>query len=52
VPVTSTGVRIRIAKLYDATEEFMYKIIRVAGWARSVREGKDFCFVTLTDGST
>jgi aspartyl/asparaginyl-tRNA synthetase len=30
----------------------MYKIITVAGWARSLRTGnKDFCFVELYDGS-
>jgi hypothetical protein len=51
VPAISCGTRLRIAKLYDAHEEFMYKIIKVAGWARSVRTGKDCCFVTLTDGS-
>lgn len=31
----------------------MYKVITVAGWARTVRAGgKDFCFIELTDGSS
>jgi hypothetical protein len=52
VPVASYGHRLRIAKLYESHEEFMYKIITVAGWARTVRPGgKDFCFIELADGS-
>lgn len=52
VPAASYGHRLRIARLYDSHEEFMYKIITVAGWARTVRPGgKDFCFIELTDGS-
>ena len=55
VPTTSyggSGHRIRIGKLFDNHEDFMYKIITVAGWARSLRTGnKDFCFVELYDGS-
>jgi aspartyl/asparaginyl-tRNA synthetase len=43
----------RIAKLYDSHEEFMYKIITVAGWAKTVRSGgKDFCFIEISDGSS
>ncbi len=31
----------------------MYKIITVAGWARTVRDGgKGFSFIELTDGSS
>lgn len=53
VPVASYGHRIRIGKLFDSHEEFMYKIIQVAGWARTVRGGgKDFSFIELHDGST
>lgn len=52
VPTASYGHRLRIAKLYENHEEFMYKIITVAGWARTTRAGgKDFCFIELTDGS-
>ena len=48
----SYGHRLRIAKLYDSHEEFMYKIITVAGWARTTRAGgKDFTFIELHDGS-
>ena len=53
VPVASYGHRMRIAKLYDSHEEFMYKIITVAGWAKTVRSGgKDFCFIEISDGSS
>lgn len=37
VPTFSYGPRIRIAKLYDNYEEFLYKIITVAGWVRTSR---------------
>ena len=53
VPVASYGHRLRVAKLFDSHEEFMYKIITVAGWAKTVRAGsKDFYFIELTDGSS
>ena len=53
VPVASYGHRLRIAKLFDSHEEFMYKVITVAGWAKTVRAGgKDFCFIELSDGSS
>ena len=51
VPITSSGSRIRIAKLFDSHEEFIDKVIKVCGWSRSVRDAKDFCFITVTDGS-
>lgn len=52
MPVASYGHRLRIAKLFDNHEEFMYKVITVAGWARTTRAGgKDFCFIELHDGS-
>lgn len=53
VPVASYGHRLRIAKLFDSHEEFMYKVITVAGWAKTVRSGgKDFCFIEISDGSS
>lgn len=53
VPVASYGHRIRISKLFDSHEEFMHKIITVAGWARTTRAGgKDFCFIEIHDGSS
>lgn len=53
VPVGSYGHRLRIAKLFDGHEEYMYKIITVAGWARTVRSGgKEFCFIEISDGSS
>lgn len=46
------GGRVRIGKLFDDHEPYMYKIITVGGWARSVRaSGKEFVFVELSDGS-
>lgn len=51
VACVSFGGRVRIAKLHSNHEELLYKIIKVAGWARSVRDGKDFCFIALSDGS-
>lgn len=52
-PIFSYGHRIRIAKLYENPEEFLYKIIKVSGWARTTRAGgKDFCFIELNDGSS
>jgi uncharacterized protein with FMN-binding domain len=52
VPTASFGHRIRIAKLFDNHEEFMYKIIQVAGWVRTARaSGKEFMFVEINDGS-
>ena len=48
----SFGERVRIARLFLSYEEFVGKIIRVAGWAKSTRaQSKDFCFVELNDGS-
>ncbi len=53
VPAASYGHRLRIGKLFEDHTEFMYKIITVAGWARTVRPGgKDLCFIELTDGSS
>lgn len=53
VPTASYGHRIRIAKLFDSHEEFLYKIITVAGWAKTVRSGgKDFSFIEISDGSS
>ena len=53
IPTASYGHRLRIAKLFDSHEEFLYKIITVAGWARTVRAGgKDFAFIEVSDGSS
>ena len=53
VPVASYGHRLRIAKLFDSHEEYMYKVITVAGWAKTVRSGgKDFSFIEISDGSS
>ena len=49
----SYGHRLRIAKLFENHEPYMYHIITVAGWARTVRPGgKEFCFIELHDGSS
>jgi aspartyl/asparaginyl-tRNA synthetase len=53
VPTASYGNRIRIAKLFDSHEDFLYKIIQVAGWAKTVRDGgKEFSFIEISDGSS
>jgi hypothetical protein len=53
IPIASYGHRIRIASLWDQHEEYLYKIIQVAGWAKTVRTGgKDFAFIEVTDGSS
>mmetsp|Transcript_1924 Transcript_1924/g.1840 ORF Transcript_1924/g.1840 Transcript_1924/m.1840 type:complete len:107 (+) Transcript_1924:72-392(+) len=52
-PVAGYGQRVRIAKLHERHEDFLYRVIKVAGWARSTRSvGKDFMFITLSDGSS
>ena len=43
--------RIRIAELFRAADGFAGQEITVAGWVRSVRDMKNFGFVTLNDGS-
>ena len=43
--------RTKIAQLYADTEGFGGKNVTVAGWVRSVRDMKNFGFVTLNDGS-
>ena len=43
--------RIRIAQLYADAEGFGGKEVTVAGWVRSIRDMKNFGFVTLNDGS-
>ena len=52
IPVASYGPRIRIAKLYESYEDFLYTIIKVAGWVKTARQGgKDFTFIEISDGS-
>ncbi len=43
--------RTKIAQLYARAVEFSGQEITVAGWVRSVRDMKNFGFVTLNDGS-
>lgn len=43
--------RTKIAKLYADAEALGGKTVTVAGWVRSVRDMKNFGFVTLNDGS-
>lgn len=52
VPSMSYGGRVRIARLYQSYEEFVGKIIKVGGWAKSTRaSSSEFCFIELNDGS-
>ncbi|QWT17944.1 asparagine--tRNA ligase [Collinsella sp. zg1085] len=43
--------RIKIAQLYADAATFAQQTITVAGWVKSVRDMKNFGFVTLNDGS-
>ena len=43
--------RTKIAQLYADAEEFGGKSVTVAGWVKSVRDMKNFGFVTINDGS-
>ena len=43
--------RTKIARLYADAEDFGNKQVTVAGWVRSIRNMKNFGFVTLNDGS-
>ena len=43
--------RIKIAQLYADADAFAGKTVTVAGWVKSVRDMKNFGFVTLNDGS-
>jgi asparaginyl-tRNA synthetase len=43
--------RTRIAQLYADIEQLGDTVVTVAGWVRSIRDMKNFGFVTLNDGS-
>ncbi len=43
--------RTKIAQLYADADAFGGKTVTVAGWVKSVRDMKNFGFVTLNDGS-
>jgi len=43
--------RIKISKLFESSEEFKDTSITVCGWARTIRNMKNFGFIELNDGS-
>ena len=43
--------RTKIVELYRNMEQLDGKTVTVAGWTKSVRDMKNFGFVTLNDGS-
>ena len=43
--------RTKIAQLYADADAFAGKPVTVAGWVKSVRDMKNFGFVTLNDSS-
>ena len=43
--------RTKIVELYRRSEELGGQAVTVAGWTKSVRDMKNFGFVTLNDGS-
>ncbi len=42
---------ILIKKVYQETETFLNKEVKIAGWVRTSRSSKDFAFIELNDGS-
>ena len=40
-----------VRELFEKTEEFLGKEVKVGGWVRSVRDSKTFGFVVINDGS-
>ena len=50
--LSSWKERVRIKNIMNNPEEYINKIIYVAGWARTLRFTKKITFVTLSDGST
>ncbi len=43
--------KISIKELYKSSLEFSGKIVKVNGWARTIRDSKAFAFIELNDGS-
>lgn len=43
--------KIDIKKIYDNYKDFNQQNVKVAGWVRSVRDLKNFAFITLNDGT-
>ena len=43
--------RTSVKTLYAESENFGGKYITVMGWARTIRDGKEFGFIELNDGS-
>ena len=43
--------RTRISQLYAQAQELGGKTVTVAGWVKSIRDMKNFGFITLNDGS-
>lgn len=52
VAAMSYGQRVRIGRLYKSHEEFLGKVIKVAGWARTSQAHKNEIFIQLNDGSS
>ena len=44
--------RIQIKQLYSDVASYADKLVTVMGWARTIRDGKDFGFIELNDGSS
>ena len=42
---------IKVADIYARSAEFADKTVTVGGWARSIRDMKNFAFLSLNDGS-
>ena len=44
--------RTRISEIWAAPESFSDKTVTVCGWARTLRDQKNFGFIELNDGSS
>jgi asparaginyl-tRNA synthetase len=48
----SFGGRVRIQSIFADYEQYVGKVIRVAGWVKNIRaQSKELVFVELNDGS-
>ncbi len=43
--------RVEIQELFANPEQYKDQVIRVNGWAKQIRDQKNFCFIQLSDGT-
>ncbi|CAD8171504.1 unnamed protein product [Paramecium octaurelia] len=52
LPKYNVGTIYRIQELLNAGEGYIGQTVTVAGWARTVRDQKNLCFIELNDGTS